>query len=467
MNDELKAARQENSPPVHWASLSPNFLWGASTSAYQIEGATHEDGRGSSIWDDFAATPGKTHQGETGDIANDHYHRMEDDVALMAEMGLNAYCFSIAWPRVVPEGQGTVNKAGLDFYDRLVNALLAKGITPVVKLYHWDLPSALQNRGGWLNRDTAHHFADYAEIVAQRLGDRVNWWITHNEPWCTSYLGHVLGIHAPGIQNELAGLISGHHVLLSHGLAVPRIRTHTRPKAQIGITLDIYPMHAVDDSPETRAAIEQADMARNRWFLEPLFKKCYPARLFADAGPFATYIQAGDFEHIATPIDFLGLNYYSRWVIRGKANGTDQHDGPHFELITPVPGSKYTETGWEIYPEGLLEALERLHREYAPPAILITESGAAFPDQWDGDGKICDPQRAQYLREHIHSVGRAVAQGIPVRGYFAWSLMDNYEWAEGYSKRFGVVYVDFPTQKRVIKESGQWYASFITSLKMK
>lgn len=469
MTQNYESLRQESIQQVSldpslWATLPPDFLWGASTSAYQVEGATCEDGRGSSIWDDFSATPGKTHCGETGAIAADHYHRVQEDVTLMAEMGLNAYCFSIAWSRVIPEGKGAINQRGLDFYDRLVDTLLAKGITPVTKLYHWDLPSALQDRGGWLNRDIIHDFADYAEVVARRLGDRVDWWITHNEPWCVSYLGHGIGVHAPGIRDEQLGIIAGHHVLLSHGLAVPRIRAHTHSHAQVGITLDIYALHAADDCPETLKAVEQADAFRNRWFFDPIFKKRYPERLFTDFGFVPPRIQEGDFDIIATPIDFLGTNYYTRWVIR-SANPNNKDSNLPYEQVTPVPGASYTQMGWEIYPEGLLEVLERIHREYAPPAILITESGAAFPDCWNGDGIIPDRERMQYLCQHIESVGRAVAKGIPVRGYCAWSLLDNYEWAEGYSKRFGVVYVDFPSQKRIIKSSGQWYASFIASLR--
>ncbi len=440
-----------------------DFLWGASTSAYQIEGATNEGGRGRSIWDDFSATPGKTYRGETGDIAIDHYHRMAEDVDLIARLGLNAYCFSVAWPRILPNGTGTVNQAGLDFYERLVDALLAKEIAPVVKLYHWDLPSTLQANGGWLNRDTAEAFADYTEIVTQRLGDRVNYWITQNEPWCVSYLGHVLGIHAPGMCDMQQGVIAGHHVLLSHGLAVPRIRAHAHPRAQVGISLDCWPIHTIHDHQEAREIAEIADAFRNRWFFDPIFKKCYPELLFTAFSVQPPPMKEGDFDIIATPIDFLGFNYYSRMVIQNRKVDSDGSDGARepYEAVATIPGASYTATNWEIYPQGLLEALQRVQRDYAPPAILITENGAAFHDHLNGDQPIHDPQRKQYLLQHVRKVEQAIAQGIPVRGYFIWSLLDNYEWAEGYSKRFGLVYVDFPTQQRIIKESGQWYASFI------
>lgn len=440
-----------------------DFLWGASTSAYQIEGATNEGGRGRSIWDDFSSTPGKTYQGETGDVAIDHYHRVAEDVDLMARLGLNAYCFSLAWPRILPNGTGAINQSGLDFYERLVDTLLAKGIAPVVKLYHWDLPSALHANGGWLNRDTAEIFADYAEIVTRRLGDRVNYWITQNEPWCVSYLGYALGIHAPGMRDMQLGIIAGHHVLLSHGLAVPRIRAHAGPHAQVGISLDCWPIHTIHDHQESREAAEQADAFRNRWFFDPVFKKSYPERLFADYGVKPPPIEAGDFDIIATPIDFLGFNYYSRMVVQHKAtNGSANNGTPEcYEAVNVIPGSSYTATNWEIYPQGLLEALQRVQRDYAPPAIFITENGAAFHDHLNGDQPIRDPLRKQYLLQHVQKVEQAIAQGVPIRGYFIWSLLDNYEWAEGYSKRFGLVYVDFPTQQRIIKESGQWYASFI------
>ena len=448
-------------------AFPPGFLWGVATSAYQIEGATHEDGRGTSIWDQFAATPGKTFQGQTGDIAADHYHHMQDDVALMAELGLGAYRFSIAWPRVLPEGTGAVNTPGLDFYDRLVDALLAKGIAPLPTLYHWDLPLPLHARGGWLNRETAYAFADYAEVVARRLGDRVDWWLTHNEPWCSAFLGYGIGVHAPGIRSAQSACIAAHHILLSQGLALPRLRAHARPAAQLGIALNLYPAYPADDRPQTQQAVERADAFANRWFLEPLFRGSYPEGFFASMGVSAPPIQEGDLALIATPVDFLGVNYYSRKVVRAPegAEAVNPFNPNGFAEIESLPGATYTlmGAGWEIYPGGLTDMLLRVQRDYAPRAIMVTENGAAFEDRWDGDGHVSDQQRLNYVRAHIQALAEAQARGVPLRGYLLWSLLDNFEWGEGYSKRFGVVYVDYATQRRIVKESGRWYAAFIAA----
>lgn len=447
-----------NVPP----SFPKGFLWGAATSAYQIEGAVCEDGRGPSVWDRFAAMPGATYQGQTGEITTDHYHRMEEDVALMAEMHLSAYRFSISWPRVLPHGTGDVNERGLDFYSRLVDALLARGIQPLVTLYHWDLPIALQEQGGWLSRDTASAFADYAEVVTSRLGDRVKWWITHNEPWCTSYLGYALGIHAPGLRDVQQAALVGHHVLLSHGLAVQRMRSLLPSDAQLGIAIDFYPVYPVDDQLETLQGVQQADTFRNRWFLDPVMKGSYPPDLFTDMGVQPPPIEPGDMQTIATPIDFLGVNYYTRMLVEGVGgNGISINGVGSYRTIDQVPGSAYTETGWEIFPAGLTNILTRIHREYAPRAMIVTESGAAFADQWDGNGHINDQQRIDYLRMHIQTLARAIHQGVPIKGYCVWSLLDNFEWAEGYRKRFGLIYVDYPTQRRIVKDSGLWYADFI------
>jgi beta-glucosidase len=437
-----------------------DFLWGAGTSAYQIEGATREDGRGLSVWDVFATQPGRTYLGQTGDVAADHYHRVEQDVSLMAQLGLNAYRFSIAWPRILPSGVGAVSEAGLDFYDRLVDRLLVNGITPVATLYHWDLPLPLYERGGWRNRDTAVAFADYAEIVARRLGDRVRWWVTHNEPWCSAYLGYYTGIHAPGLRGDAQGAIDvGHTLLLSHGLAIPRIRAHT-PGARIGAALNLFPIFAGDQRPETIRAVQRADRFHNRWFLDPLYLGEYPAELFAELGAVPPPIQADDFKIIREPTDFLGVNYYNRWMIRGQRleNGGDQ---PEVEYITELPQDAVTEMGWEVYPHGLDMILEELSRAYHPNALLVTENGAAFPDEWNGDGRVADQRRVAYLRDHVREVERAIEHRAPVVGYLVWSLLDNFEWAERYSKRFGLIYVDFETQRRVIKDSGRWYAGFI------
>lgn len=442
-------------------SFPEDFMWGASTSAYQIEGAVQEDGRALSTWDHFASVPGAIYQGQTGEIATDHYHRMEEDVALMAALNLKAYRFSISWPRVLPQGTGTVNQRGLDFYDRLVDTLLAHDITPLATLYHWDLPLALYDRGGWLARETAYAFADYAEVVTSRLGDRVHRWITHNEPWCTSYLSYALGAHAPGMRDKQLAFNVGHHVLLSHGLAVPRMRAQLPAQAKVGIALDFYPVYAADDSSETRLAVKRADAFRNRWFLDPIFRGSYPESLFADMGVQQPPIQEGDLALIATPIDFLGVNYYSRMLVRGCQDGVSRSEEDSYETITSIPGSSYTDMGWEIFPEGLATILTRLHREYGVPSLVVTESGAAFEDHWDGNNGIHDPQRLEYLRAHIQAIAGVREQGVPVDGYCTWSLMDNFEWAEGYRKRFGLVYVDYPTLRRIVKDSGLWYASFI------
>jgi beta-glucosidase len=466
-------ARPVSSPasgtqPSELASAFPSdFLWGAATSAYQIEGATHEDGRGLSMWDRFAALPGTTYQGETGEIAADHYHRMEEDVALMAELNLNAYRFSLSWPRILPQGTGAINQRGLDFYDRLVDALLARGIQPLATLYHWDLPVALQDRGGWLFRDTAYAFAEYAEVVARRLGDRVGWWLTQNEPWCSAYLGYADGTHAPGVRDKNLAVIAGHHVLLAHGLSVPRLRAHISPQAQVGIAIDFYPVYAADDRPETLLAIKRADAFRNRWFLDPIFHGSYPEDLFTDMGVTPPPVLEDDFSIISVPLDFLGVNYYSRMIVRDRVdsnttNGQNGHDDS-YEAVEHIPGATYTEMGWEIFPEGLSNILTRIDRDYAPKAMIVTESGAAFEDHWDGDGHIHDQQRVDYLRAHIQTVAQVIRQGVPINGYFVWSFMDNFEWSEGYRKRFGLVYVDYPTQRRIIKDSGHWYASFVRS----
>jgi beta-glucosidase len=439
------------------AVFPPSFLWGVASSAYQVEGAVHEDGRGLSIWDVFSATPGKTYQGETGAVAADHYHRMPEDVALMAQLGIGAYRFSIAWPRILPEGVGRVNEPGLDFYDRLVDTLLAHGIQPFATLYHWDLPAVLQERGGWVQRDTASAFADYAEIVARRLGDRVARWITLNEPWCAAYLGYGNGEHAPGLHDPQSAAVVGHHLLVAHALAVPRLRATS--SAPVGITLDFSPAYTADDCPETATAAARLDTSRNRWFADPIFRGSYPTDLFDILGVNPPPISDGDMAAISTPVDFLGVNYYSRMLVRAS----EQAPGaPGVEFIQ-VPGAVYTKMGWEVFPQGLTDLLVRLHHDYAPPAMCITENGAAFDDEWNGDAHVHDPLRQAYLVRHIEAVARAIEQGAPVASYIIWSFIDNYEWAHGYKMRFGIVYVDYPTQRRVVKASGRWYADFLAS----
>ncbi len=442
-------------------SFPADFLWGAATSAYQIEGAAHEDGRADSIWDTFVRREGTTPRGETGEVAVDHYHRMQEDVDLMAELNLNAYRFSLSWSRIFPQGTGTINARGLDFYDRLVDALLARDITPVATLYHWDLPQALHERGGWLHRDTAYAFADYAEVVARRLGDRISWWITLNEPWCAAYLGYGLGTHAPGIMDMQSAVIAAHHLLLAHGLALPRIRSYTSPQARAGITLNLTPVSAADDRAETLQGVEQMDVLYNRWFLDPLFRGQYPGSLFTNLAVSPPSLEDADMALIATKLDFVGINYYFRLLLRARRGNAQQALAPAYEQVVPVPGASYTEMAWEIYPQGLGECLLRVQREYAPALMLVTENGAAFADQWDGKNAVRDERRVQYLREHIAMLEHASRQGVPVGGYFVWSLLDNFEWTDGYSKRFGLVYVDYATQRRLIKESGRWYAAFI------
>ncbi len=440
-----------------------NFIWGAATAAYQIEGAAREDERGLSIWDAFSATPGKVAGGDTGDVATNHYHRMPEDVKLMKQLGLDAYRFSIAWPRILPDGRGRVNEKGLDFYERLVDNLLEHNIRPFATLFHWDLPLALHHKGGWLNRDTAYAFADYAEIVVWRLGDRISHWITHNEPWCSAYLGYGLGIHAPGLQDRQAALTAGHHVLLSHGLAVPRIRAHTPPTAQVGITLNFTPAYPADDRPETLRDVALADAFSTRWLLDPLYCGGYPEHLFEALQLNAPPIQNDDMALIATPIDFLGVNNYTRSLVRGRPSPATPPLADACDVLSPVPGACYTDMAWEIYPQALSDMLIRLHRDYHVPALYVTENGAAFSDNLNGDTRVHDPRRIDYLRRHIQAIAGAIQQGAPLHGYFVWTLLDNFEWAEGYRKRFGIVYVDYPTQRRIIKDSGHWYANLIST----
>lgn len=442
-------------------SFPNDFLWGAATSAYQIEGATREDGRGPSTWDQFAAMAGRTHQGDTGEIAIDHYHRMEQDVALMADLGLTAYRFSIAWPRILPNGVGAVNPAGLAFYDRLVDCLLEKGITPVATLYHWDLPLALYERGGWRNRDTAYAFADYAELVVGRLGDRVRWWVTQNEPWCSAYLGYVEGLHAPGIRGDAqAAVDASHHLLLSHGLAVQRIRATGAAETRVGIALNLFPIFAGDGRPETVRAVERANRFHNGWFLDPVYRGHYTPGLFEDLGAAPPPIEDGDLDIISAPTDFLGVNYYNRWIVQAARQGETSGG---YEYLSAPAGATITQMGWEVFPHGLTLVLEEVARTCHPAAILITENGAAFDDAWNGDGRISDPRRVSFLRDHLDAVHTAMTHGAPVAGYFVWSLFDNFEWDRGYSQRFGVVYVDYPSQRRIVKDSGRWYAGFIAA----
>jgi beta-glucosidase len=433
----------------------PGFLWGAATSAYQIEGSWNEEGRGASIWDTFSHTPGKTYAGHHGDVAAGHYQHWKDDVGLIAELGLQTYRFSIAWPRILPLGSGAINPAGLDFYDRLVDELLAHGVQPFVTLYHWDLPQALQDTGGWVNRQTASLFAEYAHIVAARLGDRVKYWVTHNEPLVMAMSGHLLGDHAPGIQDPFTALQVGNHLLLSHGLAVEALRAGLPGEAQIGITLNLNPFYPATESREDRLAAGRAEALMNGLFLEPLFHGRMPQELYDLFGPMLPMPSAEDLNKICVPLDFLGINYYSRVVVRHDAGMMlGQASQVHPE------GSEYSQM-WEIYPPGLSELLLNTWNCYHPPQIFITENGIPVPDGLDFDGRVRDYRRIHYLREHIIQVHQAIQAGVLVKGYLVWSLLDNFEWAYGYQMRFGLVYVNFETLQRTIKESGRWYAGVI------
>jgi beta-glucosidase len=434
-----------------------DFLWGASTAAYQIEGAAREDGRGESIWDRFSRTSGNVRNEENGDIACDFYHRYPQDIRLIRDLGLDTFRFSISWPRVLPHGRGSVNEKGLDFYDRLTDALLASNIRPFVTLYHWDLPQALeeagQSRGGWLNRETVDAFAEFTEVVVRRLGDRVHDWITLNEPWVSAWMGYGWGSHAPGKTGERHALTAAHHLLLAHGRAVDVIRRGAAG-AKVGITLNLTPAYPGTESPEDRSAAALADGQVNRWFLDPIFRGSYPEDMLRTYEGKEPPIEDGDLETISVPIDFLGINNYSRQVVQAGAAGNP---------AVPIrpEGSTYTDMDWEVYPSSLHDLLLRVHREYAPPCIYITENGAAFPDVRVHDGSVPDPERCGYLDRYIQAVGRAIADGVPVGGYFVWSLLDNFEWSFGYWKRFGIVYVDFPTLERVPKSSYYWYRDFI------
>ncbi len=433
--------------------LPPSFAWGAAVSAYQVEGAVREDGRGESIWDRFTMRPGVITNGDTGAVACDSYHRYRDDVRLMRDLGLNAFRFSIAWPRVVPEGRGRVNEAGLDFYDRLVDELLAAGIEPFVTLYHWDLPQALEDAGGWPVRDTAHAFAEYVEVVVARLRDRVTHWITQNEPWVIAWLGYGIGQDAPGRKSPADAVAAAHHVLLSHGLALEVLRRDA-PDAQAGITIDLIPMHPASDAPADLEAARIEDALRNRWFLDPLLRGGYPEDGLRRFGSMLPPFAGEDMRAISAPIDFLGVNYYRRHVVKAGPDGEPFAFDP--------PGVEATDMGWEIYPQGLRELLVQLHAEYPVPPLYVTENGAAFEDVRN-NGTVDDPRRTAYLHGHIAAIADAIADGVPVAGYFVWSLLDNFEWSRGYSQRFGIVYVDFETLERVPKASYHWYRDVIAA----
>jgi beta-glucosidase len=446
--------RERTFVSIDLAALPHDFLWGTATAAYQIEGAVAEDGRSPSIWDTFSHTPGKVAGGDTGDVACDHYHRWREDIDLMRRLGTNAYRLSIAWPRVMPGGHGPVNPKGLDFYDELIDALLAAGITPSVTLYHWDLPQVLQDRGGWPARDTAEHFAAYASVVAGRLGDRVNHWATLNEPLCSAWIGHLEGTMAPGLTDLTAAVRASYHLLLGHGLATRAIRAAS-PSAQVGIVTNLSTIHAATDRPEDLDAARRMDGHTNRWWLDPVHGRGFPSDMREVYGVELPE-RAGDSAAIAAPLDWLGLNYYMPVTVADDPTGP----APRARQV-PRPGVPRTGMDWEIDAKGIETLLLRLTHEYGARKLYVTENGSAYPDVVRPDGTIDDPERQEYLTAHLAACASAARKGAPLAGYFAWSLLDNFEWAYGYDKRFGLVHVDYKTQRRTIKGTGYRYADVI------
>ena len=445
-------------PGVRRSDFPANFRWGCSTSSYQIEGAATEDGKGESIWDRFCAQPGRIRDGSSGAVACDHYHRWPQDLDLAQSLNCNAYRFSIAWPRIFASGRGgKPNPKGLDFYSRLVDGLLERGLQPWATLYHWDLPQALQDRGGWQQRDTVAAFVDYSAAICAHLGDRVKHWITQNEPWCTAFLGHHEGVHAPGLRSFSAAMQACHHVMLSHGLAVPAIRANV-PGAQVGITLSLHPIQAASDSAADAAAVHRHDGLRNRWFLDVLHGRGYPQDVLDLLGNSAPQVLPGDTQAISAATDFLGINYYFPEVV-ADAPGS----GAMQTRVVERHGVERTAFGWEVSPQGMVDLLLRVHRDYQPAVIQLTENGSTFDDVVLPDGTVNDSQRRSYLARHLLAAKEAIAQGVPLKGYFAWSLLDNFEWAEGYIRRFGITHVDFQTQARTLKASGQWYRQFLNT----
>ena len=440
------------------SALGQDFVWGSATSAYQIEGAVDVDGRLPSIWDTFCERPGAIDGGDTGAVACDSYHRWPEDIALLRQLGVDAYRFSVAWPRVIPTGSGRINPAGLAYYDRLVDGLLAEGIKPFLTLYHWDLPQALQELGGWDNRDTAYRFAEYAAVVGERLGDRVHDWVTLNEPLCSAWIGHWEGRMAPGITDPALAVRASYNLLLAHGLGTAALRTAV-PDASIGLVVNLSPCEPASEAPDDVRAARVADGHINRWWLDPVHGRDFPADMVERYGV-ELPAQDGDAEIIAAPTDFVGLNYYFRQIIKADDSvpvlGFSQVEGP---------GAEHTMLDWEVHPAGLEDLLLRLTKEYGTERIYVTENGSAWVDTPDAELRVEDEARARYLEEHIAACARAVEQGAPLAGYFAWSLMDNFEWAYGYAPRFGLAYVDYPTGRRVMKTSGHRYAALVAAQK--
>ncbi len=434
------------------SSFPQHFVWGVATAAFQIEGAANADGKGPSIWDDFCKQPGAIADASDGLIACDHYHRWQDDLDLIASLGVDAYRFSVSWPRVRPGGAGAWNEKGLDFYERLVDGLQARGLKAYLTLNHWDLPSELQANGGWANRDTVHRFVEYAQGIDKRMGDRLATITTHNEPWVMSVLGYEQGIFAPGIKSRATAMQASHHLMLSHGLAMQAMREQGSI-ARLGIVLNLSPVHCATPSAEDRAQAHLEDGKLLRWYMDPLLKGHYPGDVIAHLGADAPQVKSGDLEAIKTPMDFMGVNYYSRSVVSAK--------GPYDVKQSGLP---MTEMGWEVYPEGLTELLVRMHNDYPLPPLYVTENGGAFKDEVQ-DGQVHDADRTDYIARHIDAVGKAIEQGVCMEGYMVWSLMDNFEWASGYEKRFGLVHVDYATQRRTPKDSALWYAAMLLARK--
>lgn len=447
-----KAVMRPDNAAADDAMFPPDFVWGASTSSYQIEGAVNEDGRGKSIWDVFSHTPGRVKNGDTGDIACDHYHRWREDIDLLSRGNFSAYRFSTAWPRIVPAGTGAIEPRGLDFYERLVDALMANGLTPWLCLYHWDLPQALQDKGGWLNRDTSAKFADYARIVADRLGDRVKHWAVFNEPNIHALFGHGMGEHAPGLKGLSSMLTAIHNLNLAQGRAIQALRAE-RADLRLGTIISLQPARSSSDKPQDRHAAERLDAMWNGACLDPLMKGAYPAAVAAD---FAPLVRDGDFAAMRQPIDYLGVNYYSPMYV---VEAPQSLFGAWFGAAPA--GTRFTAIGWPIDAAGLTEQLIRLRDHYDNPELYVTENGACYDDALAADGVIQDDDRIAYLHDHLVAASKALAAGVKLRGYFVWSLLDNFEWAEGYSRRFGVVHVDFKTLKRRPKASYRWLANFM------
>jgi beta-glucosidase len=429
----------------------PGFVWGVATSSYQIEGAASTDGRAPSVWDTFCRVPGTIADGSNGDQACDHYHRWADDLDIVRGLGVDAYRFSVAWPRVQPDGRGAWNEAGLDFYERLVDGCLARGIAPYLTLNHWDLPQALQDQGGWGARDTVHRFVDYARHVNARLGDRVRSITTHNEPWVVAVLGHEKGVFAPGLKDRALAMQVSHHLLLSHGLSLQALRADGAA-APLGIVLNLSPFHPAAETAADRAKAVIEDGLLRRWYLDPIYHGKYPEDALAHLGADAPAVQPGDLAAIRQPVDFVGVNYYTRSVVSAQG-----------EWDAKAAGKDTTAMGWEIYPQGLTELLVNLKRDYPIPALIVTENGGAFDDVLTGDGRVHDARRTRYVAQHIAAVHQAIAQGAPVTGYMVWSLLDNFEWSSGYARRFGIVHVDYATQRRTLKDSARWYSDFLAA----